>query len=53
MSFANTPDPPYYAVVFTSRRTEIDADGYGSTADFMVELASKQTGFKVPGKKAD
>jgi len=41
---ANTPKPPYYAVIFTSLRTEETA-GYGETADKMVELASKQPGF--------
>ena len=35
---------PYYAVIFTSSRTERD-EGYESTADRMVELASKQPGF--------
>lgn len=45
MSFiANTPKPPYYAVIFTSHRTEGD-NGYGRMADRMVELASKQPGF--------
>ena len=41
---ANTPKPPYYAVIFTSHRTEVD-DGYDQMADRMVELASKQPGF--------
>ncbi|GAE29773.1 antibiotic biosynthesis monooxygenase family protein [Halalkalibacter hemicellulosilyticus] len=45
MSFANTPPPPYYAVIFTSQRTEKDSKGYKRTAELMVELASKQTGF--------
>ena len=45
MLFANTPVPPYYAVIFTSQRTDKDADGYHSTADLMIELASKQPGF--------
>jgi heme-degrading monooxygenase HmoA len=45
MSFiANTPKPPYYAVIFTSTRTKID-EGYGVTATRMVELAEQQTGF--------
>lgn len=43
-AFAATPAPPYYAVIFTTQRTEAD-DGYGAMADFMVELASKQPGF--------
>jgi heme-degrading monooxygenase HmoA len=41
---AKTPEPPYYAVIFSSQRTEGDR-GYGSMADKMVELASQQKGF--------
>ena len=41
---ANTPQPPYYAVIFTSNRTEGDR-GYGSMAQKMVELAAQQPGF--------
>jgi len=41
---ANTPKPPYYAVIFTSLRTEIE-DGYSNVADRMVELAKVQDGF--------
>jgi heme-degrading monooxygenase HmoA len=41
---AHTPAPPYYAVIFSSLRTEVD-DGYEAMADAMVELASKQPGF--------
>lgn len=41
---ANTPEPPYYAVIFTSLRTETDA-GYGATAQRMVELAATMPGF--------
>jgi heme-degrading monooxygenase HmoA len=41
---APTPEPPYYAVIFTSLRTDVD-DGYGVTSDRMVELASGQPGF--------
>ncbi len=36
--------PPYYAVIFTSIRTDGD-NGYGETAKQMLELASKQPGF--------
>ncbi|WP_413367245.1 antibiotic biosynthesis monooxygenase family protein [Lysinibacillus sp. 3P01SB] len=45
MLFANTPAPPYYAVIFTSQRNENDPDGYHTMADLMAELASKQPGF--------
>ncbi|ART49770.1 antibiotic biosynthesis monooxygenase family protein [Acidovorax carolinensis] len=41
---ANTPAPPYYAVIFTSLRTEGD-QGYGAMAERMVELAAQQPGF--------
>ena len=41
---SHTPDPPYYAVIFTSVRTEGDR-GYAGMADRMVELASQQDGF--------
>ncbi|OOV88364.1 antibiotic biosynthesis monooxygenase family protein [Oceanospirillum linum] len=41
---AQTPQPPYYAVIFTNQRTESD-DGYGAMADRMVELAAEQPGF--------
>ncbi|MFO7593785.1 MAG: antibiotic biosynthesis monooxygenase [Pseudomonadota bacterium] len=43
-SLATTPEPPYYAVIFTSVRTPGD-DGYNETAKEMLELASKQPGF--------
>jgi heme-degrading monooxygenase HmoA len=42
--FARTPRPPYYAVIFTSLRHDGD-DGYGATADRMVELAALQPGY--------
>lgn len=41
---AETLQPPYYAVIFTSQRTEGER-GYGSMADRMVQLASQQPGF--------
>lgn len=41
---ANTPQPPYYAVIFTSLRTDGD-DGYEAMADEMFALASAQDGF--------
>lgn len=41
---ANTPAPPYYAVIFTSLRTDGDK-GYAEMADLMVHLAQKQEGF--------
>ncbi|MDO9615027.1 MAG: antibiotic biosynthesis monooxygenase [Bacteroidota bacterium] len=41
---AKTPPPPYYAVIFTSVRTEGD-NGYSEMSDRMVVLASQQDGF--------
>lgn len=43
-SIAKTPEPPYYAVIFTSLRTEGDR-GYDHMAERMVELAAQQPGF--------
>ena len=41
---AQTPAPPYYAVIFTSLRTTVE-EGYAVTADRMVELAEQQPGY--------
>jgi heme-degrading monooxygenase HmoA len=41
---AKTPEPPYYAVIFTSLRTDGDR-GYEKMAERMFELASQQPGF--------
>ena len=41
---ANTPKPPYYAVIFSSVRTDGD-NGYSAMAGKMAELAEKQEGF--------
>jgi heme-degrading monooxygenase HmoA len=41
---AQTPQPPYFAVIFTSVRAEGD-NGYAETAKQMLELASAQPGF--------
>jgi heme-degrading monooxygenase HmoA len=41
---ARTPEPPYYAVIFTSTRTAV-ADGYDDMSKKMVELAAQQPGF--------
>lgn len=40
-----TPSPPYFAVVFSSIRTPDDSEGYGRTADRMVELAASMPGY--------
>lgn len=41
---ARTPPPPYYAVIFTTRKTD-RLDDYEETAARMVELAQAQPGF--------
>jgi heme-degrading monooxygenase HmoA len=41
---AQTPQPPYYAVIFTSLRNRGD-EGYSDMAVEMEELARKQEGF--------
>ena len=41
---AKTPKPPYYAVIFTSVRTEGD-NGYSQMADEMEKLVREQPGF--------
>jgi heme-degrading monooxygenase HmoA len=44
MEIAQTPQPPYYAVIFSSLRTD-DTDNYQKTSDRMVELARQQPGY--------
>ncbi|WP_206082248.1 antibiotic biosynthesis monooxygenase family protein [Maribellus sediminis] len=41
---AKTPKPPYYAVIFTSVRTDGDS-GYQTMSEKMLELANIQPGF--------
>ena len=43
-TIAKTPEPPYYAVIFTNLQTD-DLQGYAETATRMMELASSQPGF--------
>jgi heme-degrading monooxygenase HmoA len=42
--FARTPAPPYWAVIFTSRRTAGD-HGYGAMAGRMADLGARYPGF--------
>ena len=48
-TIAKTPEPPYYAVIFSSVRSGGQKgdknDGYSDAADRMLELASTQPGF--------
>ncbi len=41
---ADTPAPPYYAVIFSSEQSD-DLDGYAETAARMLELAALQPGY--------
>lgn len=41
---ADTPEPPYYAVIFSSHRSS-NLDGYAEVAQRMFELAAEQPGF--------
>lgn len=41
---SKTPKPPYFAVIFTSIRTEDNLE-YAEMSDKMLDLASKQEGF--------
>ncbi len=41
---SNTPKPPFYAVIFTSIRTNID-EGYGQMSEEMAQLVQKQPGY--------
>lgn len=44
LPFAETPEPPYYAVIFTTRRTDGD-NGYAAMAEAMDRLAAEQPGY--------
>lgn len=41
---AQTPPPPYYAVIFTSIQNQ-DTEGYAEMAEEMLKLAEQQEGF--------
>ncbi|WP_110684951.1 antibiotic biosynthesis monooxygenase family protein [Salinicola aestuarinus] len=43
-AFAATPEPPYYAVIFTSLMSD-DTQGYAAMAERMLELAAQRPGF--------
>ncbi len=42
--FATTPEPPYWAVIFTSRRNATGPEAYEAMAARMATLASEQPG---------
>ena len=43
-SFSDTPPPPYYAVIFTSRLSHNDS-GYEATGNMLAKLAESQPGY--------
>jgi heme-degrading monooxygenase HmoA len=43
MTFATTPEPPYYAVIFTSQR--VSDEGYAEMSARMADLAQQQPGY--------
>ena len=43
-TFAPLPDPPYFAVIFTSQRSDADV-GYSAMAERMEVLAASQPGY--------
>jgi len=45
LGFARLPQPPYYAVIFSSRRNGQGEADYAAAADAMFELVQKQPGF--------
>ena len=44
MNIANTPKPPYYAVIFTSIKNS-ETEKYDEVSKRMIELVSSQEGF--------
>ena len=44
-AIAATPRPPYYAVIFSSLRSDGDADDYALASERMLELAAQMPGF--------
>ena len=42
---ADTPELPYFAVIFTSQASQADTAGYMRTAQHMLELAERQLGY--------
>ncbi|MET9267641.1 antibiotic biosynthesis monooxygenase [Amycolatopsis sp. NPDC004079] len=46
------PEPPYYAVIFTSRRTDGDR-GYAERAAYMSNLAAEQPGYLAQNSVRD
>ena len=45
LPFIKAPEPPYYAVIFTSTLRADAAPGYEAMAEAMLTLAAKQPGY--------
>lgn len=43
--FTRLPEPPHFAVIFSSQRNGVDDAGYQAAAERMLELAARQPGF--------
>ncbi len=43
--FAGTPEPPYYAVIFSSQRNATGEADYAAAAERMFDLVQQQPGF--------
>ena len=47
MSFAGTPEPPYYAVIFTTMRVNDPNDGYTEMSERLEKMVCDQPGYIV------
>lgn len=45
IQIANTPEPPYYAVIFTTKRTGNEEELYGEMNDQLMEMVQDHEGF--------
>ena len=45
MSFAGTPEPPYYAVIFTTMRVNDPNDGYAEMSERLEKMVCDQPGY--------
>ena len=45
MSFTRTPEPPYYAVIFTTMRANDPNDGYAEMSKNMEKMVCNQPGY--------
>lgn len=43
--FARTPEPPYWAVLFSSQRSPADPEGYERMAETLARIAPAQAGY--------